>query len=107
MAATRNQQPSFDFLTGDSPPRPPLRETFKQSTAVRADINNEQLRAQINKLQYELDTIRQERELQKIEHQSELREAEKRADADFKKTQVEASGMGSSARSTVLTTDDM
>ena len=91
MASARNQQPTFDFLTGNSPPRQPLREstTLKQSTSfVRADISNEQLRAQINTLQYELDTIRQARELEILQYQSEVREAEKRAEADFKRAQV-------------------
>jgi len=99
MASSRNQRPTFDFLTGASPPPPskqPLREsTFGQSTAavpgVRADINNEQLRAHINTLQYELDTVKQEREFERIQHQSEVREAEKRAEAEYTRAQVSLS----------------
>jgi len=88
MAASRQNQPSFNFLTGDSPPRQPLRETFKQSLNVRSDANNESLRAQINTLQYELDTFRQEREFKKLEYEGEVREAERRADADYKRAQA-------------------
>jgi len=89
MASTRNQQPTYDFLTGASPPKQPFREsTIKQSTTVRADINNEQLRAQINTLQYELDTYKQEREVERLQYQTDVREAEKRAEADFKRAQV-------------------
>jgi len=92
MASTRNQQPTFDFLTGASPPRQPLREsTFKQSTTVRADINNEDLRARLNTLQYELDTYKQEREVERLQYQTDVREAEKRAEADFKRAQVSLS----------------
>ncbi|GAB7344443.1 hypothetical protein MBLNU457_2287t1 [Dothideomycetes sp. NU457] len=88
MASTRNQQPTYDFLTGASPPKQPFGEsTFKQST-VRADINNEQLRAQINTLQYELDTYKQEREVERLQYQTDVREAEKRAEADFKRAQT-------------------
>jgi len=101
MASSRNQRPTFDFLTGASPPpptkQPPRESTFRQSTAavpgVRADINNEQLRAHINTLQYELDTVKQEREFERIQHQSELREADKRAEAEYTRAQVSLSFM--------------
>ena len=83
-------QPTYDFLTGAeaSPARQPLRETFKQSTAPRADINNESLRAQLHSLQYELDSLKQERELTALQHQQEIRDVQNRAEADFTRSQA-------------------
>ncbi|KAH0366407.1 spindle assembly checkpoint component MAD1, partial [Aureobasidium melanogenum] len=85
-------QPSFDFFTGEerSPPRQPLRETFRQSTATvaRSDIANESLRAQLNTLQYELDSLKQEKELTALQQASEIRDAEQRAERDFKRAQA-------------------
>ncbi|KAH0273134.1 spindle assembly checkpoint component MAD1, partial [Aureobasidium melanogenum] len=85
-------QPSFDFFTGEerSPPRQPLRETFRQSTATvaRSDIANESLRAQLNTLQYELDSLKQEQELTALQQASEIRDAEQRAERDFKRAQA-------------------
>ena len=86
-----HNQPTYDFLTGApaSPPqRQPLRETLKQSTVSRPDVNNENLRAQLNTLQYELDSLKQERELKDLQQQQELRDLENRAEADFKKAQA-------------------
>ena len=84
---------TYDILTGAplSPApqqRQPLRETFKQSTVSRPDVNNENLRAQLNTLQYELDSIKQERELKELQQQQELRDLENRAESDFKKAQA-------------------
>src|ERR1700761_3510872 len=84
-------QPTYDFITGTegSPPRQPLRETFKQSTiSAKADINNENLRSQLHTLQYELDSLKQERELTSLQHQQEIRDVQNRAEADFKRAQA-------------------
>lgn len=83
-------QPTYDFLTGaeSSPPRQPLRETLKQSTVSKADINNENLRSQLHTLQYELDSLKQDRELTALQHQQDLRDAQNRAEADFKRAQA-------------------
>ena len=82
-------QPTYDFLAGAeaSPPRQPLRETLKQSTISKADINNENLRSQLHTLQYELDSLKQERELTTLQHQQEIRDVQNRAEADFKRAQ--------------------
>ncbi|GAB7351644.1 hypothetical protein MBLNU459_g2250t1 [Dothideomycetes sp. NU459] len=100
MAARNMNQPSFNFLTGvESPPRDaPLRQTLRQSTTVRPDINNESLRAQLNTLNYELDSLRQEKELTAIQHQGELREAERRAEADFKRAQAAESNCNAATK---------
>ncbi|KAF7190765.1 Spindle assembly checkpoint component MAD1 [Pseudocercospora fuligena] len=84
-------QPTFDFLAGGEPSPPrrqPLRETMKQSTVSRADINNEDLRAQLRTVQYELDSLKQERELNELRHQQELREVQNRAESDYKRAQA-------------------
>ncbi|KAK5124511.1 hypothetical protein LTR85_001728 [Meristemomyces frigidus] len=83
-------QPTYDFLAGSgpSPPRQQFRETLKQSTVSRADINNENIRAQLNTLQYELDALKQERELTALNHEQELRDAQSRAEVDFKRAQA-------------------
>ena len=83
-------QPTYDFLTGGetSPPRQPLRETFKQSIVSKADINNENLRSQLHTLQYELDAIKQERELTALQHQQDIRDVQTRAEDDFKRAQA-------------------
>ncbi|KAK3058154.1 coiled-coil domain-containing protein mad1 [Extremus antarcticus] len=85
-----HNQPTYDFIHGGagSPPRQPLRETFKQSTTTRPDVNNENLRAQLHALQYELDSIKQERELSALQQAQELRDAQSRAEADFKRAQA-------------------
>ena len=93
MASARANQPTYDFLTGGdlAPPqtqREPLRETLKQSTISRADINNESLRAQLASLQYELDSLKQERELNGLSQQQEFRDLQSRAEADFKRAQA-------------------
>ena len=92
--AGRNQ-PTFDFFTGGeaSPPpaapvRQPLRETFKQSTTSKADINNENLRAQLNTVQYELESLKQDNELKELQQQQELRDLSTRAEADYSKAQA-------------------
>ncbi|KAI5363964.1 Putative spindle assembly checkpoint component Mad1 [Septoria linicola] len=84
----RANQPTYDFLAGEQEQRQPLRETMKQSTVTRPDINNEDLRAQLRTVQYELDSIKHERELHDLHHQQELREAQSRAEADFKRAQT-------------------
>lgn len=83
-------QPTYDFLTGaeSSPPRQALRETLKQSTVSKPDINNENLRSQLHTLQYELDSLKQDRELTALRHQQDLRDAQNRAEADFKRAQA-------------------
>ncbi|KAK3063257.1 hypothetical protein LTS18_001835, partial [Coniosporium uncinatum] len=90
MAGTRNvTQPTYDFLTGGaSPPHRPLRETFRQSQAIRAGIGNEELRAQIKTLQYEVNSMKEERELTSLQHQNDLRTAESRAEAEFSRAQA-------------------
>ncbi|TKA65350.1 hypothetical protein B0A55_12683 [Friedmanniomyces simplex] len=102
---TARNQPTYDFLSAADPPfhrstREPLRETLKQSTISRTDINNENLRAQLNTLQYELDAIKQERELVTIEHQRELREAQSRVEGDFRRLQA-AESASNAAKSKV------
>ncbi|KAK3707048.1 coiled-coil domain-containing protein mad1 [Vermiconidia calcicola] len=90
QAIMAHNQPTYDFLAGGaaSPARQPLRETFKQSTASRPDINNENLRSQLHTLQYEIDSLKQERELTSLQHQSEIRDVQNRAEADFKRAQA-------------------
>ncbi|KAK0247380.1 hypothetical protein B0A54_17404 [Friedmanniomyces endolithicus] len=111
--AARNQ-PTYDFLSGGgigvSPPHQPfretLRETMKQSTVSRADINNENLRAQVNTLQYELDALKQERELTTIQHQREFRDAQSQAEADFKRCQAaENVGIAAKTKADALSRD--
>ncbi|KAF2211221.1 hypothetical protein CERZMDRAFT_43702 [Cercospora zeae-maydis SCOH1-5] len=94
----RQNQPTYDFLAGDQEQRNPLRETMKQSTVTRPDINNEDLRAQLRTVQYELDSIKQERELHDLHHQQELREAQSRAEADFKRAQAAESAANVAAK---------
>ncbi|KAI9666529.1 MAG: coiled-coil domain-containing protein mad1 [Bathelium mastoideum] len=90
--AARNQQPTYDFLSGAPSPRPPskqpFRDTLRQSQINKPDHANEDLRAQVNALQYELETVKQERELIDIHHQQDLREVQNKADADFKRAQA-------------------
>ncbi|KAK4556191.1 coiled-coil domain-containing protein mad1 [Recurvomyces mirabilis] len=86
-----------------SPARQPLRETLKQSTVSRADINNENIRAQLNTLQYELDSLKQERELTNLHHQQEVRDALSRSENDFKRAQAaEAASNAAKAKSDAL-----
>ncbi|KAF2237410.1 M protein repeat protein [Viridothelium virens] len=99
--AARNQQPTYDFLTGASSPtrppsRQPLRETFRQSQIAKPDHSNEDLRAQINTLQYELESLKQERELTLLRHEQELRDTQNKAEADFRRAQA-AESTGSHA----------
>ncbi|KAK3717949.1 coiled-coil domain-containing protein mad1 [Vermiconidia calcicola] len=85
-----HNQPTYDFLAGGaaSPARQPLRETFRQSTVSKPDINNENLRSQLHTLQYEIDSLKQERELTSLQHQSEIRDVQNRAETDFKRAQA-------------------
>lgn len=85
-----HNQPTYDFLTGGESvsTRQPLRETFRQSTAPKADVNNENLRTQLHTLQYELDALKQERELVVLQHAGELRDVQTRAERDFKRAQA-------------------
>lgn len=88
MAAARNQ-PTYDFLTGSSPPRDQsLRQTLRASQAVRADHSNEDLRAQIHKLEYEVDALKQDRDFAALQHEREIREIQAKAEADFRRAQV-------------------
>lgn len=119
MAATRNQQPTYDFLTGaEQPPdkqtlssRIPtapgngtsnrrtslsMRQSLAGGTAsgvpVRASIDNEALRAQINTLRYELDSERQSRNLEVEGLRAELREAERRAETEARRADTADKG---------------
>jgi mitotic spindle assembly checkpoint protein MAD1 len=91
MAATRNQ-PSYDFLSGEtnSPPtdQPNIRHTLRQSSATRPIATNEDLRAQLKTLEYELSSLKQDRELSALQQATDLRDAQTRADADFRRAQT-------------------
>lgn len=106
MASTRNQ-PSYDFLTGESsPPQPPLRQSLRKSTANRpgmepkqvefektaltkdTDLTHEELRAQIKTLQYDLKALEEEQEATALRHAQELRDAQKDAEAEVRRAQV-------------------
>ncbi len=52
------------------------------------DSGNEELRVQVNTLRYELENIEQERDLTALRHEKEVRDLQARADADFRKAQV-------------------
>jgi len=104
-------QPTYNFLTGPSPPHLPAAET-SLGQSIRAprpvkpgssylflldmvaaklvfiDAGNEELRVQVNTLRYELENLRQERDLTALRHEKELRDLQTRADADFRKAQV-------------------
>lgn len=98
MARFQNQ-PTYDFLTGASPPPPAFKQTFRESQAIQPDEANESIRAQVHKLNYEIETLKQERELVDIRHEKELRDAQAKADAEFRKTQAaESVGKSSAAR---------
>ncbi|TKX26984.1 putative spindle assembly checkpoint component MAD1 [Elsinoe australis] len=117
MAAARNQQPSFDFLTGTDPSQNPsnpaaqstsrlplsasTRRTsipstnkLRQSLAgapsavpVRSTIDNETLRAQLNTLQYELDTLKQDRAMEVENLNAEIRDSERRVETEYRRAQ--------------------
>ncbi|PNS15418.1 Spindle assembly checkpoint component mad1 [Sphaceloma murrayae] len=107
MAAARNQQPSFDFLTGADPSsaaqqtsRLPLASSTRRTSInkrqsllgaptipVRSTIDNETLRAQLNALQYELETLRQDRAMEVENLNSEIRDAERRVETEYKRAQ--------------------
>lgn len=117
MAAARNQQPSFDFLTGTDPSQHPsnpaaqstsrlplsasTRRTsisstnkLRQSLAgapsavpVRSTIDNETLRAQLNTLQYELDTLKQDRAMEVEGLNAEIRDSERRVELEYRRAQ--------------------
>ena len=101
-------QPTYDFLTGaeQSPPRQPLRETLKQSTTSKADMNNENLRSQLHTRQYELDSLKQDRELTTLQHQQELRDVQNRAEADFKRAQAAEAAKNAAAKKAETMTRD-
>ncbi|KAF2158033.1 hypothetical protein K461DRAFT_213642, partial [Myriangium duriaei CBS 260.36] len=109
MAATRNQQPTYDFLTGGEQPekaapqsRIPTGSTNRRTSLsmrqsisgggsgvpVRASLDNEALRAQINTLRYELESERQSRGLELESLRAELREAERRADTELRRSEA-------------------
>ncbi|KAI4139887.1 MAG: hypothetical protein L6R39_006061, partial [Caloplaca ligustica] len=97
FAASRNAntQPTYDFLSGGgaSPPRAqPLQQNFRQSQAVKPDLENENLRAQIKSLQYKVNSLESERQFERLRHEQALQDVQERADADFKKAQVCRSG---------------
>jgi chromosome segregation ATPase len=101
MASRNPNQPSFNFLTGESGspqrPREPLRETFRTTlrttqgaaphTVIASDTVNEDLRTQINTLRYELETAKQDHEKLKLEHNAQLRDAQNRAETEYRKVQ--------------------
>ncbi|KAL8739264.1 MAG: hypothetical protein Q9190_007865 [Brigantiaea leucoxantha] len=95
FAASRiaNTQPTYDFLTGASSPSraQPLQQSFRQSQAVRPDVNNENLRAQIKALQYEVESLKQDRDFTNLQHEKDLRDAQMKAEADFKRAQASES----------------
>ncbi|KAL8864290.1 MAG: hypothetical protein Q9174_007404, partial [Haloplaca sp. 1 TL-2023] len=94
FAASRNAntQPTYDFLSGGgaaSPPRAqPLQQSFRQSQAVKPDLENENLRAKIKSLQYEVNTLKSDRDYEKTKYEEQLQGIQARADADFQKAQV-------------------
>ncbi|KAL8713631.1 MAG: hypothetical protein Q9225_006742, partial [Loekoesia sp. 1 TL-2023] len=92
FAASRNAntQPTYDFLGGGgaSPPKAqPLQQSFRQSQAVKPDLENENLRAQVKALQYEINNLKSERDFERLRHEQALQDVQERADADFKKAQ--------------------
>ncbi|KAL8734964.1 MAG: hypothetical protein Q9181_002996 [Wetmoreana brouardii] len=95
VSRNANTQPTYDFLGGAggaSPPRAqPLQQSFRQSQAVKPDLENENLRAQIKSLQYEVNSLKSERDFEKLRHEQNLQDAQARADADFKKAQASES----------------
>ncbi|KAL9606621.1 MAG: hypothetical protein Q9179_000207 [Wetmoreana sp. 5 TL-2023] len=95
VSRNANTQPTYDFLSGAgeaSPPRAqPLQQSFRQSQAVKPDLENENLRAQIKSLQYEVNSLKSERDFEKLRHEQNLQDVQARADADFKKAQASES----------------
>lgn len=100
--ARAQNQPAFDFLTGEPSNRPPSRE-FGRSARVSSggapprdeppaetDAEREkrkreleELKAEIKTLKYTIDNHKQEDELSKLRHESELRDARRKAEEDF------------------------
>ena len=112
-ARLTNTQPTYDFLAGTSSTPVPaagnsLRQSLHLSQPVKpgelayecfiismklieshlTDSGNEELRVQVNTLRYELENIEQERDLAALRHEKEVRDLQARADADFRKAQV-------------------
>ena len=108
MARHQNGQPAFDFFTGaeSQAPRQPMVESLKQSTTVRAGVNNEGLRAQLNTLQYELDSLKQDRELITLQHQQDLRDAQSRSESDFKRAEAAEASKNAATKRTEKATRD-
>ncbi|KAL8810555.1 MAG: hypothetical protein Q9200_002477 [Gallowayella weberi] len=92
VSRNTNTQPTYDFLSGGggvSPPRAqPLQQSFRQSQAVKPDLQTEELRAQVKTLQYEVNSLKSERDFERVRHEQDLQDVQSRADADFKKAQV-------------------
>jgi mitotic spindle assembly checkpoint protein MAD1 len=101
-----NTQPTYDFLSGQTTPPAAqqtqhlLRQSIKPGMYPKPpalskcingalDFANEDLRAEIRTLQYELSALKQDRELTNLRHEKELREIQKKAEADFKRAQVQ------------------
>ncbi|KAL8799121.1 MAG: hypothetical protein Q9182_006127 [Xanthomendoza sp. 2 TL-2023] len=95
VSRNTNTQPTYDFLSGGggaSPPKAhPLQQSFRQSQAVKPDLQTEELRAQVKTLQYEVNSLKSERDFEKVRHEQDLQDVQSRADADFKKAQASES----------------
>ncbi|RKF83834.1 Spindle assembly checkpoint component MAD1 [Golovinomyces cichoracearum] len=103
-----NSQPSFNFLTGESPRATHGGDDFRKtisniplSTSRRntlaLDNENEKerhkkefdnLTAENKTLKYTIDSYKQEQELSKLRYEGELRDVTRRAEDDFKKAQT-------------------
>ncbi|CAG8974490.1 hypothetical protein HYALB_00011640 [Hymenoscyphus albidus] len=108
VSRAANNQPAFDFLTGEpiKAGRPPSRENFRQSVSrvpsseygkenFESDQDREkrrreleELKAEVKTLRYTIDNHKQEEELAKLRHESELRETRRKAEEDFKQRQA-------------------
>ncbi|KAL8859616.1 MAG: hypothetical protein Q9178_004015 [Gyalolechia marmorata] len=97
FAASRNAntQPTYDFLSGgggaSQPRSQPLQQSFRQSQALKPDLQTENLRAQIKTLQYEVNSLKSEREFEGLRHEQVVQDIRAQADADFKKAQASES----------------
>ncbi|KAI9696107.1 MAG: coiled-coil domain-containing protein mad1 [Candelina mexicana] len=101
ISRSARNQPSYDFLTGESisPAPQALRQTLRQSQAIKPDHANEDLRAEIKSLRYELENYKQERELASLRHEKELREEQSKSEAEYNRAQaLENSNQASSSK---------
>ncbi|KAI9710861.1 MAG: hypothetical protein M1812_007313 [Candelaria pacifica] len=87
---TVHNQPSYDFLTGESnsPAPQALRQTLRESQTIKPDHVNEDLRAEIKSLRYELENFKQERELSSLRHEKDLREEQAKSEAEYNRAQA-------------------